>query len=347
MDAERLSYLIHQYRRANSMTDPFRYSCTVPAIETSQGILGMDFETQFSLPLEKQADWFSSQQHQADLLRRLLAGEAVDDHDLVENFHCSNAELSMQLSRLSPIRKPIPDKLVVLNFDDAIRDQFEIAVPILQKYGFHATFFIAEIQETQRGPGFQDKRFYMTWDQIKGLAQLGFELGNHTKHHKFGLQDMGREAFLEEVKAMEDTFSDHGLPKPVSFAYPSGIANRDRVGDIREQGYLWARGNCENGICGMRGMSTYIPEIDTPLALPNFGDPDLYSEERLRSRIALAQSGHILGLTYHSVSDEHWPGHCSFAQQMKILHEEGCTVISTSELSEYVDPKIADMMNPV
>ena len=97
----------------------------------------------------------------------------------------------MQLSRLSPIRKPIPDKLVVLNFDDAIRDQFEIAVPILQKYGFHATFFIAEIQETRRGPGFQDKRFYMTWDQIKGLAQLGFELGNHTKHHKFGLPGHG------------------------------------------------------------------------------------------------------------------------------------------------------------
>lgn len=96
----------------------------------------------------------------------------------------------------------------------------------------------------------------------------------------------------------------------------------------------------------MRGMSTYVPEVDTPLAMPNFGDPDFYSEALLRDRIALARDGHILGLTYHSVSPESWPGPCSFARQMEILAEEGCKVISVAELSEYIDPKAADAMNP-
>ena len=219
-------------------------------------------------------------------------------------------------------------------------------MPLLQRYGFHATFFLAEIQSSPRGPGFEDKGRYMTWEQIGELERMGYELGNHTKHHRFGLQDMGRDAFVGEVLAMEDTFAAHGLAKPVSFAYPSGIANRDAVGFVRECGYLWARGNCENGVCGMRGMSTYVPEVDTPLAMPNFGDPDFYSEALLRNRIALARDGHILGLTYHSVSPESWPGPCSFARQMEILAEEGCKVISVAELSEYIDPKAADAMNP-
>ena len=67
----------------------------------------------------------------------------------------------------------------------------------------------------------------------------------------------------------------------------------------------------------------------------------------MRERIQLAHNGHILGLTYHSVSPSNWPGPCSFARQLEILYEEGCTVIATSELSEYIDPKVADTINPV
>lgn len=346
MDITKIVFLLHQYRRAQSMIDPLRYSCTIPAIQHSGGIFGMNFEQLFSLPPEQQADWFLTQQRQAELLRRLIAGEQVEERELMEQFHCTETELAGQTARYTPLRKGIPDKLVVLNFDDAIRDQYEVAVPLLQKYGFHATFFLAEIQSSPRGPGFEDKGRYMTWEQIGELERMGYELGNHTKHHRFGLQDMGRDAFVGEVLAMEDTFAAHGLAKPVSFAYPSGIANRDAVGFVRECGYLWARGNCENGVCGMRGMSTYVPEVDTPLAMPNFGDPDFYSEALLRDRIALARDGHILGLTYHSVSPESWPGPCSFARQMEILAEEGCKVISVAELSEYVDPRAADAMNP-
>ena len=40
--------------------------------------------------------------------------------------------------------QPIPDRLVVLTFDDASRSHFTIARPILKQYGFGATFFITE-----------------------------------------------------------------------------------------------------------------------------------------------------------------------------------------------------------
>ena len=40
------------------------------------------------------------------------------------------------------IKKKIPDKLVVLTFDDAPVTQFTNATPLLKKYGFGATFFV-------------------------------------------------------------------------------------------------------------------------------------------------------------------------------------------------------------
>src|SRR5437899_3563028 len=74
--------------------------------------------------------------------------------------------------------KAIPDKLVVLTFDDASKSHFAVARPVLKKYGFGATFFITE--------GFDfptNKRDYMTWEEIALLHKDGFEIGNHTRDH--------------------------------------------------------------------------------------------------------------------------------------------------------------------
>src|SRR5436189_4285452 len=72
----------------------------------------------------------------------------------------------------------LPDKLVVLTFDDSVASHHSIVRPILKRYGFGATFFISE--------GFSfptNKQDYMTWGQIRMLHQDGFEIGNHTRDH--------------------------------------------------------------------------------------------------------------------------------------------------------------------
>ena len=40
--------------------------------------------------------------------------------------------------------QPVPDKLVVLTFDDSKASQYTVVRPLLKKYGFGATFFISE-----------------------------------------------------------------------------------------------------------------------------------------------------------------------------------------------------------
>ena len=64
--------------------------------------------------------------------------------------------------------EPIPDKLVVLTFDDASRSHVEVAAPLLKRHGFGATFFVTE--------GFDfpaNKRDYMTWEEIARLDRDG------------------------------------------------------------------------------------------------------------------------------------------------------------------------------
>src|SRR5215212_9425700 len=75
--------------------------------------------------------------------------------------------------------EPVPDRLVVLTFDDASKSHYTVARPLLKKYGFGATFFVTE--------GFDfptNKRDYMTWEEIAGLHKDGFEIGNHTRDHQ-------------------------------------------------------------------------------------------------------------------------------------------------------------------
>src|SRR5688572_30268462 len=74
--------------------------------------------------------------------------------------------------------EPIPDKLVVLTFDDSVASHHSVVRPLLKRYGFSATFFITE--------GFSfptNKQDYMTWAQIADLHRDGFEIGNHTRDH--------------------------------------------------------------------------------------------------------------------------------------------------------------------
>src|SRR3954469_23511927 len=100
-------------------------------------------------------------------------------------------------------RDPIPDKLVVLTFDDASKSHYTVARPLLTKYGFGATFFVTE--------GFDfatNKRDYLTWQEIAALHRDGFEIGNHTRDHK-GVTDKTLKDLPEQVRALAEQCRKH------------------------------------------------------------------------------------------------------------------------------------------
>ena len=79
-----------------------------------------------------------------------------------------------------PQLQRLPHRLLVLTFDDAASSHATFVAPLLKQYGFGGTFFVCEFP-----PDFAtDKKRYMSWEQMRTLHQMGFEIGSHTRTHK-------------------------------------------------------------------------------------------------------------------------------------------------------------------
>ncbi len=97
--------------------------------------------------------------------------------------------------------EPVPDRLVVLTFDDGAKSDAEFVAPLLKQHGFGATFFITE------GLTFlSNKTSRLTWNEVRGLHEDGFEIGNHTKNHA-GVDRQSPEEFRADVGDASNTAS--------------------------------------------------------------------------------------------------------------------------------------------
>ena len=233
--------------------------------------------------------------------------------------------------------QPIPDKLVVLTFDDSKASHYTIVRPLLKKYGFGATFFISE------GFSFRtNKEDYLTWEQIAELHRDGFEIGNHTRDHK-GVTKANLAGLREQVEAINMQCAAHGVPTPVSFAYPGNAVEPGSLQVLEELGFRFARrGGAPEYPYEEGNGAAYEPGLDHPLLLPSAGDArPFWTLENLKRASSKAKNGRIAILQFHGAPDiEHPWVHTPperFEEYMSYLHDEGFKVIALRDLAKYVD----------
>ena len=123
----------------------------------------------------------------------------------------------------------LPDRPVLITFDDGYVDNYTNAYPILKKYNLKATIFIVT--------GFVSKRRgYLTWDQLREMEKNGIMAQSHTVTHA-PLPELSDERIREELvesKRQAETELGH----PVEFiAYPTGAHDLHIVGIAKEAGY--------------------------------------------------------------------------------------------------------------
>jgi peptidoglycan/xylan/chitin deacetylase (PgdA/CDA1 family) len=111
------------------------------------------------------------------------------------------------------------DKVVILNFDDGRKTQFTYAKPILDKYGFKATFYIV-CNYLENKPGFMD------WRQVKQLYEEGHDIGSHSMNHA-NLSKLSKKDLKFEVGKSKKCLEDHGIDV-TSFAYPFNKGSNDK-----------------------------------------------------------------------------------------------------------------------
>ncbi len=154
---------------------------------------------------------------------------------------------------------------VSLTFDDGLRCQFERAVPILDQYGFPATFFLTANNDLVQEPwlGARSKGWRkIDWREgdisaLKKIIQDGHEIGSHSVSHKGS--DPGSTEFdpnfdpkfeAEESKRLIE--SRMGI-KITSFCYPYCKKPESLKSAVVAAGYKQAR-------AGATGLSYYSPQ---------------------------------------------------------------------------------------
>ena len=116
-----------------------------------------------------------------------------------------------------PVETPANSKFVIINFDDSHESDYTYAKPILDKYGFKATFFEVcnWIEE-----GHHDNDISITWEQIAALQQDGMNIEAHTMTHP-NLNQLSQSDLDYEIGQSKQCLEDHGI-NPTIFAYPVG-----------------------------------------------------------------------------------------------------------------------------
>jgi peptidoglycan/xylan/chitin deacetylase (PgdA/CDA1 family) len=131
--------------------------------------------------------------------------------------------------------KGLPERPVVLTFDDGYGDFYGQALPLLKQYGHIATLF-----QTTGGVGVAgaEKRM-MSWGELAEAAEAGVEIGAHTVKHP-QLDQLPAARLHEELYASKCQLEDHlGMPVP-GLAYPYGYSNEQVRQVAREIGYGYA-----------------------------------------------------------------------------------------------------------
>jgi peptidoglycan/xylan/chitin deacetylase (PgdA/CDA1 family) len=125
--------------------------------------------------------------------------------------------------------KPLPERTVVLTFDDGFQDFYTSAAPVLQRWGLPATIFLATgyCGRTNGWPGqpdWVDQQPLLNWQQVVELARLGFSFGAHSVNHPAlpGLSVAEAQQEITQCKAQ----IEERVGQPVEFfCYPYGRWN--------------------------------------------------------------------------------------------------------------------------
>ena len=135
---------------------------------------------------------------------------------------------------------PLPRRPVLLTFDDGYASLLATARDLLQPRGIPALVFAVSAMKS--GTNEWDQAFgagtlkLLAPDQLRELADLGVEIGSHSRSHReMPLLD-GPEQEAEAAGSADDLVAQ-GVPRPRFFAYPFGFADDASKAAVQKAGY--------------------------------------------------------------------------------------------------------------
>lgn len=146
----------------------------------------------------------------------------------------------------------IPEKSVLITFDDGLKGVYDYAYPILKKYDFKAVFFVIVGRIGNRSG-------FIPWEEAKEMVESGtFEIDSHTyMSHKrvekdgklisciYGTKENETEdefenRVIDDFTKSKDTIKDKLGYEPLMFAYPYGEYSKKTIELLKESGFKFA-----------------------------------------------------------------------------------------------------------
>lgn len=125
----------------------------------------------------------------------------------------------------------LPEKPVLISFDDGCDEQFDVTHSILDPLKFKASFFIMTVSVNRPN--------YMNAEQIRQLADEGHAIGLHTWDHHNVKQYQGDDWVKQIGKPKAQLEKITGKPV-LFFAYPFGLWNAPAIPELKSRGLLAA-----------------------------------------------------------------------------------------------------------
>lgn len=162
---------------------------------------------------------------------------------------------------------PLPEKPVMLTFDDGYYNNYCNAYPLLKKYDMRAVLssvgaLTEQFSETD-DPEEHEAWSYCTRAELKEMADSGvIEMQNHSYDfhtldtRKGCLRKSGEDAatyrtmFLEDTQRAQDLFAEMGIAVPTCYTYPYGALNEETEALLDTCGFT-ASLSCEEGIASI------------------------------------------------------------------------------------------------
>jgi peptidoglycan/xylan/chitin deacetylase (PgdA/CDA1 family) len=124
---------------------------------------------------------------------------------------------------------PLPEKPIMLTFDDTDIDQYTEAWPVMKQYGFKGVFFIMTVSINRRPR-------YMTTEEIKELSDAGNVIASHTWNHERVTSYKTDEQWVTQIEGPQKKIKEITGKSGEYFAYPFGLWNREGIPELKKRG---------------------------------------------------------------------------------------------------------------
>jgi peptidoglycan/xylan/chitin deacetylase (PgdA/CDA1 family) len=156
---------------------------------------------------------------------------------------------------------PLPERSVVLTFDDGYADFHQHALPRLDSRGLTATVFVTTgwLDDAGDQAAGEPLDRMLSWSQVREVAEAGIEIGAHSHSHP-QLDQISGPALREELHHSK-ALLENGIGGPVhSLAYPFGYSSPRVRTEVASSGYRYAAA-VGNSLGGRRPDRLALPRL--------------------------------------------------------------------------------------